>query len=166
MRTWQKVNIKKYISGNKRMWAWIQWNSLRYTKRAGGRRPGTTVWNQKNRGGKQNKAVGEGLELVRGTKGGQLKDKGHRGAKHSKAAGEGLERCAQQQKTVEIQRTPLRIKIHLFVRAGLKRTVSPPFPRTKRHRNANWKPNNNDNKSLVRKWRNKQIVGQTHTDKT
>ena len=44
-------------------------------KRAGGRRPGTSARNKsnsvddkRNSGSKQNKAAGEGLELVRGTK--------------------------------------------------------------------------------------------------
>ena len=49
------------------------------------RRPGTSARNRwksieymRNRSSKQNKAGGEGLELVRGTNGSQSEDKGHR----------------------------------------------------------------------------------------
>ena len=82
----QRAIRQKNISGkmkrngarDKRMRAWKPWNSLRWTKRAGAWRPGTSARNKRksigskeNSGAKQNKAAGEGLELVRETKGSQ-----------------------------------------------------------------------------------------------
>ena len=87
----QRAITQKNISGkmkrngarDKRMGAWKPWNSLRWTKRVGAWRPGTSARNKrksigskensgaKKKQNKKDKAAGEGLELVRETKGSQ-----------------------------------------------------------------------------------------------
>ena len=73
----EKMNTKRYISRNKRRGR--GYNGNRCTKQ---KRAWEKAWNyfvnRRNRGGKQNKVAGEGLELVRGTKDSQSECRGHR----------------------------------------------------------------------------------------
>ena len=74
-----------------------------------------SVGKQRNCGANGNIAAGEGLELVRGTKGSQSDDKGNRGANENIAAGKGLELVRKQK---EVNRTTKKSGAHNKTAAG------------------------------------------------
>ena len=83
-RTGQKVNTKKCISGNERMWVWIRWNRCAKQKRWWEKAWDYCMEQSKSitretAAQKQNDNANKDLELLRVTKGSESEDKGNRG---------------------------------------------------------------------------------------